>query len=754
MNIPSLRPSSRIGLALALVVALIALLVPVSPISANTFTVSTTADSGPGSLRAAIESANLTSAKDTIKFAIPGAGPHTIVLASDLPGITRPVIIDGTTQPTVPLTLGVVIDGISAVNGLFLTTGSTGSTIKGLAIINCGSSGILVDGSGSHIIQGNYIGTADGVTAAGNSIGIFLSNSPNNLIGGTTASQGNLVAASAVGIHITGTSSTGNRVQGNRIGTDSSGTMALGNSTGVQIVDASGSTIGGTAAGARNIISGSINEGIVFNGLAAQNNVIQGNYIGTDATGTLAIANGTGVTINSPNNTIGGTTAAERNVISGNGGYGIDLSSDADNTIVVGNYIGTDAAGTSALGNTDGINVATSFNTIGSSISGGGNVISGNTSNGIAMSGTNNTVQGNFIGTDVTSALVLGNGSHGIVVSGSDHTIGGAASGAGNQILYHYAGTGVVLTGASNTAVQGNTVHDSLDGIVLTNGTSSITIGGAAPNAGNDITSSDNVGVKIEDGSSLATLQGNRILTNGEGIALLDTSVITTNTMNCIASNGGGMTNSTAVSTTAVDNWWGSASGPTHASNPGGTGNTVSDDVVFVPFVTTSCDILLGERVTNGDMEDATGGLPDGWVGSKLVLGTQDGQECDPGFYHSDFCSFRIAGNGKSKTLTQTINVSGGAGEDITLSLYSLHMIPSLPGSGAWNAKVTITYTDGTTQSSSINLPINEPGSWTLSSAPTFTTTKAYNKIVVVITYAKGSGTTVWIDDVSVLAVP
>jgi parallel beta-helix repeat protein len=258
MNISLLRPSSRIGLALALVIALIALLVPVSPISANTFTVSTTADSGPGSLRAAIESANLTSAKDTIKFAIPGAGPHTIVLASDLPGITRPVIIDGTTQPTLPLTLGVVIDGISADNGFFLTTGSTGSTIKGLAIINCPSSGILVGSSGNHIIQGNYIGSADGVTASGNSIGIFLSNSANNLIGGTTASQGNLIAANIIGININSTGSTGNKVQGNRVGTDASGTAALPNTTGVQIAGGVSNTIGGTATGARNIISGNV----------------------------------------------------------------------------------------------------------------------------------------------------------------------------------------------------------------------------------------------------------------------------------------------------------------------------------------------------------------------------------------------------------------------------------------------------------------------------------------------------------------
>ncbi len=163
---------------------------------------------------------------------------------------------------------------------------------------------------------------------------------------------------------------TGNVVQGNYIGTDVTGTAALGNYNGVAVYSA-GNTIGGTTAGAGNIISGNTGDGVLISGSTASGNVVEGNYIGTDYTGSVALGNDAGnvviasdrtdnnggvvIASGASGNTIGGDTAAARNIISGNIGDGIDITgSGANGNTVVGNYIGTDAAGNKlALSNGD-----------------------------------------------------------------------------------------------------------------------------------------------------------------------------------------------------------------------------------------------------------------------------------------------------------------------------------------------------------------------------------------------------------------
>ena len=143
-------------------------------------------------------------------------------------------------------------------------------------------------------------------------------------------------------------------------------------------------------------------------------NVFVGNFLGTNAAGTSALGNGTGVRVNSgTGNTIGGTTPANANVISGNV-TGIQFGSGANNNLVVGNYVGTDWTGAAALGNGTGIFLQGNTNTIGGTTAGSGNVISGNTGDGIDVRGNTNVVIGNFIGVNAAGGAALGNGLSGV----------------------------------------------------------------------------------------------------------------------------------------------------------------------------------------------------------------------------------------------------------------------------------------------------------------------------------------------------
>jgi hypothetical protein len=146
-----------------------------------------------------------------------------------------------------------------------------------------------------------------------------------------------------------------NVIEGNFLGTDASGSVALANALGgLAVVNSSNNTIGGTTPGARNLISGNSEEEVmiaddVFPGQIedASRNLLVGNFIGTDVTGTKSLGNGLGagfgVLMNAPHNTIGGATAGARNIISGNSSNGVDMS-DVDNgfNLVQGNFIGTD----------------------------------------------------------------------------------------------------------------------------------------------------------------------------------------------------------------------------------------------------------------------------------------------------------------------------------------------------------------------------------------------------------------------------
>ena len=277
--------------------------------------------------------------------------------------------------------------------------------------------------------------------------------------------------------------SDGNFVTGNFIGTDSTGTVQLSGGDGIQIVNGSSNTIGGTTPAARNLVTGDgvarvdIRSQFVASGPAvATANQVLGNYLGTNAAGTARLgASAHGVHLdgngNTTNNVIGGTLPGAGNLISGNA-TGIEIE-NSTGALVQGNLIGTDALGTTAIGNSTGIQLRTAGNnnTIGGTTAAARNVISGNQSGGISLENvsTGNVIQGNFIGVDISGTAPLGNGNFGIVAEeGSDNTtIGGTAAGAGNVIAFTTDGPGVLLgvdeggIGVSQSPILGNRIFSN-----------------------------------------------------------------------------------------------------------------------------------------------------------------------------------------------------------------------------------------------------------------------------------------------------
>ena len=375
-------------------------------VRAATYTVTNTNDNaGAGTLRTAITNANANvGVTDTIAFNITGAGPHTITLTGALPTITDPVIIDGSTQPGYA---GTPIIELSAANcgafgALDLRAGSSGSTIRGLVVNRCPSSAIRLLGTSNNVIAGNFLGTdVAGTAPLGNNVGVYIGGSAtatnNNRVGGTVATDRNVISGNTTdGVQINpGTGgAASNRVEGNYIGLDVSGTVDLGNGNqGVGVFSANantGNVIGGTVAGARNVISGNGNDGVLISGATATGNRVEGNYIGTNAAGTAAIPNLRGIEVSGSanGNTIGGPSGFE-NVISGNTQFGVLIDNAGSNT-VAGNYVGTNAAGTGAVGNViDGIYVTNGAanNVIGGTTAAARNIISGNGDDGLEISG-------------------------------------------------------------------------------------------------------------------------------------------------------------------------------------------------------------------------------------------------------------------------------------------------------------------------------------------------------------------------------
>ena len=510
-------------------------------VQAATFSVTNIADSGAGSLRQTISNANALPGRDQISFSIPGAGVRSITLFSALPSITDPIVIDGTTQPGYAGTPLIELNGVAAgTNAQGLLIFADACVVRGLAINRFSLDGIRIQSGSGSLVEGNFIGTdTTGRIALGNGDGgVTIFQSFGNVIGGTAPAARNVISGrNRAGVFIVGSDSAGNQVLGNFIGVDMTGTNSLGNTNaGVVIDGAPANTVGGPASGARNVISGNTQVGVIIRAVQADGNIVQGNLIGTDVSGRLDLGNTfDGILIDgAPNTTIGGQQSGSRNVISANKNRGIYIrGSGARGTVVEGNFIGTDVSGTTRLGNAfSGIGISSiPGNLIGGTNAAARNIISGNAQGGVTVEGglaSNNVVQGNFIGVDVTGRQPLSNGFNGILLSGSSfNLIGGEVAGAPNVISAN-GQNGVHLADgrANGNVIQGNLIGTDVSGTnALGNTLAGIRIetagnfiGGTNTSSGNVVSANQESGVFLLGSSASNNLvTGNRIGTDRSG---------------------------------------------------------------------------------------------------------------------------------------------------------------------------------------------------------------------------------------------
>ncbi len=448
--------------------------------------------------------------------------------------------------------LGNTLDGVRVENA----SGNTiGGTVAGSGnVVDGNSIGVEITGSGANnnLVQGNMVGLGvDGSTSVGNlGFGVALDGGVvGNTIGGTTAPARNVISSNGQGLEIVGPGSTGNVVEGDYIGLDATGSQPRGNlQLGVFLNAAAGNTIGGTAAGAGDVISANSGVGLEIFGPSASGNLVAGNLIGLDATGSktgtlagLVLGNSSfGIEVeDAPNNTIGGITPAARNVVSGNRQAGIDVSdASASGTVIEGNYIGTDLAGTAGLGNlADGVLISNAPGAvIGGAVAAARNLISANLASGIEIAGVGSIfdeVLGNDIGTDATGSAALGNLQSGVFINGAPGvTIGGTIASLGNLISAN-AQDGVRIFGVASarTVVLGNFIGTNAGGSaalgngndgVLFDSTAGVTVGGTAPGSSNVISGNLSSGVEFGGtGTFFDVLEGNLIGTNRAGSAAI-----------------------------------------------------------------------------------------------------------------------------------------------------------------------------------------------------------------------------------------
>jgi hypothetical protein len=463
--------------------------------------VTTTSDTGAGSLREAIGCANVKPGRQTISFNISGAGPHVISPATPLPIVLEAADIDGYTQSgSTPNTaasgtnavLKIVISDAATYSGVYTSllnlqgggAAGQGSVVRGLVIQrHNANAGVLLGGAGGHVVEGCFIGTnATGTAAdaAGGSVrdGIGVL-SGNNRVGGSTLASRNLISGQTQGINFHAARSVtesqdDTSIQNNLIGTNAAGTAAIANNDGILLADVN-------ARGTRirdNVISGNSNAGVNLTPIATPDYAaaitdteLTDNKIGVQADGSAALPNGTGIYVITQIFTDGSAFPLlddlrigmpdAGNVISGNTGNGI-YALDAfinpqtrrggiTGLSIRGNHIGTNASGTSAIPNGTTATPANGMYLIvfgdvqiGGSGAGEGNTVSGNNGTGINIGAAFSAiVQGNKIGINDAATAALPNTSDGLFASSGDITIGGA--GAARNIVAGNGGHGMDL---------------------------------------------------------------------------------------------------------------------------------------------------------------------------------------------------------------------------------------------------------------------------------------------------------------------
>lgn len=422
------------------------------------------------SLRAAIQEANARNGFDVINFDIPGSGIHTISpLTQPLPAITERVSVSGTSQPGyTDSPLIEIRDGGNVGDGIRIQTNNV--TITGLAINRFLNTNITITGS-DNLVESCFIGISpDGMTADNSRravAGILVqgTSSQRNRIG--VPANANVIGNNQTGIFLQASKT--NTIVNNKIGTNKIGNAALPNGVGVAVSASDGNRIGGILDEDTNLISGNTDTGIFINAASVTNRV-EGNLIGTDFSGNSGLSNGTaglilgnGVT----NNTVGGTSEI-RNIISGHGpnGGGIIIANGAGQNSISGNYIGLNKEGTAALPNKWGVTLIGPGTAIGNS-SMSPNIISGNEA-GVVLAGdqgfplTNIKVVNNRIGTDPTGQSAIPNVDGIIVLEALSNSSIFDNLISGNTRYGVIAGG--INVGPSSISISNNKIGTKLDG--------------------------------------------------------------------------------------------------------------------------------------------------------------------------------------------------------------------------------------------------------------------------------------------------
>ncbi|MFC2030026.1 right-handed parallel beta-helix repeat-containing protein [Chloroflexota bacterium] len=453
---------------------------------ATTYYVSKTADDGSvGTLRWAIDSANLSPGPHSIEFDIPVTpadcpdGVCIITPISVLPSvISAGITIDATTQTanrgnTNIFGPEVQVDGSSLGSTAWIfRVESNDNTIKGFAINGAGGSGIkIVSGASNNTISDNYIGLLpNGLFADGNGNGVEIYDaSSDNIV------SGNLIMGNTGdGVWIAGSGTDRNQIQANQIGGES-----LPNGRhGVHILNGPCCTVVGGSIAHKNVIIRNVMHGVYLTGAGTTDNAVSHNHIGIGWWGLTAAGNGqSGVALDDG----AAQNSIHDNVISGNQGHGVYiLGSSTHENLLYANIIGADAGvtkevpnglhGVAIYGGAHGNSVGDWGAEIWSPSATGalddagpptGNVIVGSGWSGVAIVGSSqNAVMFNRIGIDFGGGgSILANAYYGVVVEGMDNTIG-----PGNTIAYNPL-DGVLVDGQAYTSqrnlITGNSIHSN-----------------------------------------------------------------------------------------------------------------------------------------------------------------------------------------------------------------------------------------------------------------------------------------------------
>jgi hypothetical protein len=532
--------------------------------NADTFIVTSRADSGPGSLREAIEAGNTTTGQHLITFNITGPGSNSITVNTPLV-VSHQMTINGA--------------GTQIVNGQGTTTfalaaGSNGSELRGLAII-ASTQGVLIQSNNCRL-AGCRIGVdwADNTTN-GNQYGVMVTGN-DNWIGGNTPQDRNLISGQYYyGLHALGTRRL--KIQGNYVGTNSTGMSSVKNREHGIFME-NGATqclIGGNRnLGEGNLISGNGLYGIQIRDANSDGNTICGNIIGLSADQSVVIAQ-SGISVNSNSNWFGLPLPGYQNVISGNDQGMLIVSS---NNKIQNNVIGLNSNG-EIKANSEGIRINGYGNYIGGSRATGRyetNVISGN-GIGIDLRGEGNTVCGNYLGTDMTGSLLRSN-IVGVYVVGNRNLIGGTQPDLANIISGNNY-VGLSLVSSQDNQVIGNLIgvnaagDSSLPnrtGVYMEGGLGNI-IGGQEASQKNVISGNIYCGIDIKD-SGGHLFKGNYIGTDLNGTQTIKNNNLTfrlNNAYGCliggttpeekniICGDAMGISITAASGNTIVGNWMG-----------------------------------------------------------------------------------------------------------------------------------------------------------------------------------------------------